>query len=149
MLQCNFIFFAIVSGGVFFGEFAAFSPSQWVGFIFGVAVMFAGLGLLTPASEEPMGRNTRTGSNLGTLSRGDASFNSLDELDDEMPGYRHPAPSLYSIRNVGSEVSRHSAGNIVALTCPNSFVVARRRSRTPCPGPASLPAASSRMGSCP
>ena len=48
MLQCGFIFFAIVSGGIFFQEFNAFDLSQWVGFWFGIVVMFSGLVLLTP-----------------------------------------------------------------------------------------------------
>jgi len=56
VLQCNFIFFAIVSGGIFFGEFHEFNAGQWVGFACGVATMFAGLGLLTPNPEDDMGK---------------------------------------------------------------------------------------------
>ena len=48
LLQCSFIFFTIVSGGIFFKEFNAFDLSQWMGFWFGIVVMFAGLVLLTP-----------------------------------------------------------------------------------------------------
>jgi hypothetical protein len=48
LLQCSFIFFAIVSGGIFFKEFNAFDANQWVGFWFGIVVMFGGLVLLTP-----------------------------------------------------------------------------------------------------
>ena len=48
MLQCSFIFFAILSGGIFFKEFNSFSSKQWVGFWFGIIVMFSGLVLLTP-----------------------------------------------------------------------------------------------------
>lgn len=48
LLQCSFIFFAIVSGGIFFKEFNAFDTNQWVGFWFGIATMFGGLSLLTP-----------------------------------------------------------------------------------------------------
>jgi hypothetical protein len=48
LLQCSFIFFAIVSGGIFFKEFNAFDTNQWVGFWFGIVVMFSGLILLTP-----------------------------------------------------------------------------------------------------
>ena len=97
VLQCNFIFFAIVSGGIFFGEFAAFGGWQWVGFITGVSTMFAGLGLLTPTPEEPSGRATRVGSNLGNIDR-DTSYASNHysiDSDLDMPEYRHPAPSLY------------------------------------------------------
>ncbi len=50
LLQCSFIFFAIVSGGIFFKEFNEFTATQWVGFWGGVLVMFSGLVLLTPAS---------------------------------------------------------------------------------------------------
>jgi hypothetical protein len=48
LLQCSFIFFAIVSGGIFFKEFNTFDTNQWVGFWFGIVVMFSGLILLTP-----------------------------------------------------------------------------------------------------
>ena len=48
LLQCNFIFFAVVSGGIFFQEFSTFDLRQWMGFWFGIIVMFSGLVLLTP-----------------------------------------------------------------------------------------------------
>ena len=48
LLQCSFIFFAIVSGGIFFKEFNSFDATQWIGFWFGIIVMFSGLVLLTP-----------------------------------------------------------------------------------------------------
>ena len=49
LLQCNFIFFAIVSGGIFFQEFDDFAASQWLGFWSGVLIMLSGLVLLTPS----------------------------------------------------------------------------------------------------
>ena len=52
LLQCNFILFAIISGGIFFKEFESFSAGQWAGFCSGVIVMFTGLGFLTPSPEE-------------------------------------------------------------------------------------------------
>ena len=52
LLQCMFIFFAIVSGGIFFKEFKTFSASQWLGFCSGVTVMFAGLVFLVPNDTE-------------------------------------------------------------------------------------------------
>jgi hypothetical protein len=48
LLQCSFIFLAIVSGGIFFREFDSFNVNQWLGFWFGIIVMFSGLVLLTP-----------------------------------------------------------------------------------------------------
>lgn len=48
LLQCSFILFAIISGGIFFQEFNSFDLDQWVGFCFGVIIMFSGLVLLTP-----------------------------------------------------------------------------------------------------
>mmetsp|Transcript_11202 Transcript_11202/g.13680 ORF Transcript_11202/g.13680 Transcript_11202/m.13680 type:complete len:641 (-) Transcript_11202:269-2191(-) len=48
LLQCSFIFFAIISGGIFFKEFNAFNGAQWIGFWGGICVMFIGLVLLTP-----------------------------------------------------------------------------------------------------
>ena len=53
LLQCSFIFFAIISGGVFFQEFDTFDLSQWLGFWFGIIVMFSGLVLLTPKPKNP------------------------------------------------------------------------------------------------
>ena len=55
LLQCFFIFFAIVAGGIFFQEFNEFTAGQWVGFVFGVGVMFSGLVFLIPADESDGG----------------------------------------------------------------------------------------------
>ena len=38
LLQANFIFFAIVSGGLYFQEFMLFTPSMWGGFTVGISV---------------------------------------------------------------------------------------------------------------
>jgi drug/metabolite transporter (DMT)-like permease len=51
LLQCSFIFFAILSGGIFFKEFDTFSLRQWCGFWSGVFIMFLGLRLLTPVQD--------------------------------------------------------------------------------------------------
>ena len=48
LLQCSFILFAIISGGIFFQEFNSFDVYQWGGFCFGIIIMFSGLVLLTP-----------------------------------------------------------------------------------------------------
>jgi uncharacterized membrane protein len=50
LLQANFILFAVLSGGVFFGEFDNLTASQWIGFMSGVIVMFLGLYFLASAS---------------------------------------------------------------------------------------------------
>lgn len=47
LLQCSFIFFAIISGGIYFKEFDAFSPQQWVGFWGAIGIMFMGLFLVS------------------------------------------------------------------------------------------------------
>ena len=48
LLQCSFVFFAIISGGIFFKEFDSFSNKQWLGFWSGICVMFSGLTMLIP-----------------------------------------------------------------------------------------------------
>jgi hypothetical protein len=70
----------------------AFNAGQWVGFTVGVAVMFAGLGLLTPNPGDEVGKNP----NNRRMSRG-ASANfvvSEDELDADLPEFTSPKPSL-------------------------------------------------------
>jgi len=52
LLQANFIFFAIVSGGIYFQEFNYMIKLNWIGFIFGIACMFAGIFMLVPPKEE-------------------------------------------------------------------------------------------------
>ncbi len=47
----NFILFAIVSGGIFFKEFDQFGPMNWLGFLFGVLMLFIGIILLSPKSK--------------------------------------------------------------------------------------------------
>jgi hypothetical protein len=50
LLQANFIFFAVLSGGMFFGEFDLLSYTQWLCFLGGVVVMLTGLYCLASAS---------------------------------------------------------------------------------------------------
>ena len=49
LLQANFIFFAIMSGGIYFQEFNYMTPIMWVGFTSGVIVIFSGLYFLAPS----------------------------------------------------------------------------------------------------
>jgi len=48
LLQANFIFFTIVSGGIYFKEFNYMESYQWIGFTSGVCIMFLGIFLLVP-----------------------------------------------------------------------------------------------------
>ena len=50
LLQVNFIFFAIVSGGLYFQEFNLFTLTMWVGFVFGLTVRIAAAGAKTKPS---------------------------------------------------------------------------------------------------
>lgn len=52
LLQCSFIFFSILSGGLYFKEFNGFTKLQWVGFWLGIWTMFCGLALLTPTHDK-------------------------------------------------------------------------------------------------
>jgi uncharacterized membrane protein len=52
LLQCSFIFFSILSGGIYFKEFHGFTKSQWIGFWSGIFTMFCGLVLLTPRNDK-------------------------------------------------------------------------------------------------
>jgi hypothetical protein len=54
LLHCNFIVFAIISGGIFFQEFAALTEAwQWACFLAGMSGMIAGLYLVRPGKEPP------------------------------------------------------------------------------------------------
>jgi len=48
LLQANFIYFAIVSGGIYFKEFNRMKTGQWFGFVSGNICMFLGIALLVP-----------------------------------------------------------------------------------------------------
>jgi len=52
LLQANFIFFAIVSGGIYFQEFNYMEKLNWIGFVSGVVSMFTGIFLLVPPKPE-------------------------------------------------------------------------------------------------
>jgi len=54
LLQVNFIFFAITSGGIYFQEFNYMKARQWVIFTLGVALMFLGIYLLIPPEDFKM-----------------------------------------------------------------------------------------------
>lgn len=116
LLQCNFILFAIISGGIFFKEFESFSAGQWAGFCSGVIVMFTGLGFLTPSPEEteegddesdhsdnekentPTRRMSRRKSHMGGAPLFDEK-----EVENDLPSFRQPAPSLMGVGNMGEE----------------------------------------------
>jgi len=51
LLQANFIFFAIMSGGLYFQEFNYMIKLNWIGFIFGIICMFTGIFMLVPPKE--------------------------------------------------------------------------------------------------
>ncbi|KAJ8605506.1 hypothetical protein CTAYLR_000036 [Chrysophaeum taylorii] len=51
LLQVDFIFFAIVAGGIYFREFDDFTPAMWIGFTTGIVVIFVGLFLLAPSDQ--------------------------------------------------------------------------------------------------
>jgi len=51
LLQSNFIFFAIVSGGIYFKEFNYMDKGEWVGFVAGIISMFSGIALLVPPKD--------------------------------------------------------------------------------------------------
>jgi len=69
LLQANFIFFAIVSGGIHFMEFNYMSPWQWVGFTSGVGVMFYGLFLLAPETSKSSSYHSPSHSASSSVSR--------------------------------------------------------------------------------
>jgi len=54
LLQANFIFFAIVSGGIYFKEFNYMDSVQWIGFTSGIICMFSGIALLVPPKVEQL-----------------------------------------------------------------------------------------------
>jgi len=54
LLQVNFIFFAIISGGIYFQEFNYMDAGQSVGFIIGIILMFSGIYLMMPPPEHKM-----------------------------------------------------------------------------------------------
>lgn len=131
LLQCNFILFAIISGGIFFKEFEGFSGGQWTGFCCGVCVMFIGLGFLTPSPEddeddedeeeeelkstaekiEPNSSPRRKSTSQRTSRRssrrkshmGGAPIFDEIEVANDLPSFRQPAPSLMGVGNIGEE----------------------------------------------
>eukprot|EP00622_Pseudochattonella_farcimen_P003949 FR739234.1.p1 GENE.FR739234.1~~FR739234.1.p1 ORF type:complete len:305 (+),score=20.77 FR739234.1:125-916(+) len=52
LLQAGFIFFAIVSGGIYFQEFNYMTWQQWCGFIPAVSSIFVGIYLIAPVDED-------------------------------------------------------------------------------------------------
>jgi len=69
LLQANFIFFAVVSGGIHFMEFNYMTVEQWAGFTSGVGIMFYGLFLLAPESATGSAYNSPSHSASSSVSR--------------------------------------------------------------------------------
>jgi len=103
LLQCSFILFAIVSGGIFFKEFESFDASQWGGFCFGIIVMFSGLVLLTPkpkqAEDEDLGLHREL---LNLLLKQGGS--SADLSTARSPRSPVPTPNLSLIEKIDDSV---------------------------------------------
>lgn len=57
----NFILFAIISGGIYFKEFDEFRALNWIGFVFGVFMLFGGIYLLSPTGEAAEDLNSDSG----------------------------------------------------------------------------------------
>lgn len=55
VVQCLFIFFSIVCGGIFFQEFNNFDGGQWAGFTAGVVCILGGVYGLAPTDVDTMG----------------------------------------------------------------------------------------------
>jgi len=71
LLQANFIFFATVSGGIYFEEFNYMSKTGWIGFSGGVVLMFSGIFLQIPPrdkSESSLPKLKRMQSNVQQMS---------------------------------------------------------------------------------
>jgi hypothetical protein len=56
VVQCFFIFFAIICGGIFFEEFMVFTPSQFGGFFAGVVLILGGVYGLAPTDMDTVGQ---------------------------------------------------------------------------------------------
>lgn len=89
LLQANFIFFAIISGGIYFQEFNYMTGSMWAGFVSGIVVIFTGLYFLAPEKEEGdedellMGGETRQLPAKSTFELGEIYANQTNEEDEE------------------------------------------------------------------
>jgi hypothetical protein len=54
VMQVFFVFFAILCGGIYFEEFNSFDTSQFIGFVFGVVMILAGVWGLAPTDSPLM-----------------------------------------------------------------------------------------------
>jgi len=110
LLQCSFILFAIISGGIFFKEFNSFDAYQWCGFCFGIIVMFSGLVLLTPkpkqAEDEDLGLHRELLNLL--LKQGGSSANLSTPRSPRSPA---PTPNVSLIEQSKDAVIKDSDQN--------------------------------------
>ena len=92
--QVFFVFFAILSGGIFFEEFLAFSVQQYVGFIVGVVLIFVGVyGLAPPdvqvyAPEDPFSDQIRPKRRASKMIEGQVLYQLPPNLPEEGPPVR-------------------------------------------------------------
>lgn len=107
LLQCSFIFFAIVSGGIFFKEFNEFNATQWVGFWGGVLVMFSGLVLLTPTSTRKID-DERLSKEVATLLRTKAMAVSDQEHENNTDSIYLIEQQLIQLTNSKKSPTKHS-----------------------------------------
>lgn len=92
--QVFFVFFAILSGGIFFEEFLSFTVKQYVGFIVGVLLIFIGVyGLAPPdvqvyAPEDPFSDQIRPKRRASKLIEGQVLYQLPPNLPEEEPPLR-------------------------------------------------------------
>ena len=87
VLQVFWTFFSIVSGGIYFQEFNSFAPGQMAGFSLGVFIVFVGVYLLAPGSQQSKeGRSGENYADMGNVkSGGEGSPRRKDSADGLSP----------------------------------------------------------------
>ena len=114
--QVFFVFFAILSGGIFFEEFLDFNVQQYVGFIVGVVLIFIGVyGLAPPdvqvyAPEDPFSEQIRPKRRASKMIEGQVLYQLPPNLPEDGP----------PVRRKSQEHRRSSADKYMLLVKENN-----------------------------
>jgi len=129
LLQANFIFFAIMSGGIYFQEFNYMIKLNWIGFVFGIICMFSGIFMLVPpkdtGEEETQLRReaTFTGGEINTSTVSKFFMTGPGRLNHAKFSIRAKIAQYESFASTGQnmKIMSKNEGDLMKQVCKNYY----------------------------
>jgi len=126
LLQANFIFWAITSGGIYFQEFSHMKVANWFGFISGIIFMFFGIFLITPPKEAAE-NCSENGTNIENISSECTIIGEKPSIRNVLSNSRSYSYSLFVMTGPGRMTEHRMSMSRGASSAPASPLVMEKR----------------------